>query len=69
MGREQRLCVRGQQVMITLAEYGVAIFERDGTELSLVRQVNTAGLAISCASAGDQGWWVADRAGLSLVAP
>lgn len=55
--------------MITLAEYGVAIFERDGTELSLVRQVNTAGLAISCASAGDQGWWVADRAGLSLVAP
>lgn len=69
MGREQRLCVRGQQVMITLAEYGVAIFERDGTQLTLQRQVNTAGLAISCASAGDQGWWVADRAGLSLVAP
>ena len=69
LGREQRLCVRGQQVMITLAEYGVAIFERQGSQLTLLRQVNTAGLAISCASAGERGWWVADRAGLSLVAP
>lgn len=68
-GREQRFCQRGAQLMVTQAEYGVAILEIQDGALVVVRRVNTPGLAVACASAGDQGWWVADRAGVSRVAP
>ncbi len=68
-GREQRFCQRGTQLMVTQAEYGVAILEIQDGALVVVRQVNTAGLAVACESAGAQGWWVADRAGVSRVAP